>query len=130
MARLGELERKVMDVLWADFDRGLNARDVEERLPGYAYTTLLTVLDRLRRKGLVRRAKDGRAFRYVAVTNREEYSAELMREALGTATDRDAVLVRFAETVSSADASVLRDALAHATSDDPNEKVSRRKEGP
>jgi predicted transcriptional regulator len=130
MARLGELERKVMDVLWADFDRDLSARDIEERLPGYAYTTLLTVLDRLHRKGLVRRAKDGRAFRYVAVTSREEYSAELMREALGAATDRDAVLVRFAETVSSADATVLRDALANATNHDSNDKHSGRKEVP
>ncbi len=120
-----------MDVLWAAFDRDLSAREIEERLPGYAYTTLLTVLDRLHRKGLVRRAKDGRAFRYVAVTSREEYSAELMREALGAATDRDAVLVRFAETVSSADATVLRGALANATSDDdPNEKNSRRQEMP
>jgi predicted transcriptional regulator len=92
--------------------------------------TLLTVLDQLHRKGLVRRAKDGRAFRYVAGTSREEYSAELMREALGAVTDRDAVLVRFAETVSSADATVLRDALANATSHGSNERDSGRKEMP
>jgi predicted transcriptional regulator len=108
MARLGELERKVMEVLWADVGAQVTVRHVEERLPGYAYTTLLTVLTRLERKGLVRRAKDGRAFRYAAVTSREEYTADLMREALGGATDRAAVLARFAETVSPAEAAVLR----------------------
>jgi predicted transcriptional regulator len=112
MARLGELERKVMEVLWTDFGVQVTVRHVEERLPGYAYTTLLTVLTRLERKGLVRRAKDGRAFRYAAVTSREEYTADLMRVALGGATVRAAVLARFAETVSPAEAAVLRDALA------------------
>ena len=82
-----------------------------ERLPGYAYTTVLTVLDRLQNKSLVTRSKVGRAFHYAAASSREEYTAELMREALGAASDRDAVLVRFAETVSPADAAVLRQAL-------------------
>jgi BlaI family transcriptional regulator, penicillinase repressor len=112
MARLGELERKVMEVLWTDLSVEVTVRHVEKRLPGYAYTTLLTVLDRLQRKGLVRRTKHGRAFRYAAVSSREEYTAELMREALAAAADRDAVLVHFAETVSPSEAAVLREALA------------------
>ena len=112
IARLGELERKVMEVLWTDFGVPVTVRHVEDRLPGYAYTTLLTVLTRLHRKGMVRRTKEGRAFRYSAVTSREEYTAELMRDALGAATDRRAVLVRFAETVSPAEAAVLRGVLS------------------
>jgi len=129
MARLGELERKVMEVLWADLSFEVTARQVEERLPGYAYTTILTVLDRLHRKGLVRRAKDGRAFRYAAISSREEYTAELMREALGAAADRDAVLVRFAETVSPTEAAVLREALRGLKEDDRDRHVkpSRRR---
>jgi len=111
MARLGELERKVMEVLWADPGASATVRQVAADLPGYAYTTVLTVLDRLQHKGLVTRTKDGRAFRYAAASSREEYTADLMREALGAATDRDAVLVRFAETVSPAEAAILRRAL-------------------
>lgn len=111
MARLGELERKVMDVLWASMGTGLTVREVSEQLPHHAYTTVLTVLDRLGRKQLVRRTKDGRAHRYQAVASREAYTAELMHEALGAAPDPEAVLVRFAETVTSAEAVVLRRAL-------------------
>ena len=122
-ARLGELERKVMEVLWADLRFEVTARHVEECLPGYAYTTILTVLDRLHRKGLVRRAKDGRAFRYAAISSREEYTAQLMREALGAAADRDAVLVRFAETVSPTEAAVLREALSGQKDDDRDRHV-------
>jgi predicted transcriptional regulator len=118
MARLGALERRVMEVLWVDLDLSVTAREVEEQLPGYAYTTLLTVLDRLGRKGVVRRFKDGRAYRYAAVTSREEHTAGLMREALGAVPDGDAVLVRFAETVSPSEAAVLRDALASVADPD------------
>lgn len=101
-----------MDVLWASMDSGLTVREVAEELPDHAYTTVLTVLDRLRRKRLVERTKEGRAHRYSAVATRESYMAELMHEALGTAPDRDAVLVRFAQTVSSNEAGVLRQALS------------------
>jgi len=101
-----------MDVLWGSMGSGLTVREVAEELPDHAYTTVLTVLDRLRRKRLVQRTKEGRAHRYSAVASRESYTAELMREALGTAPDRDAVLVRFAQTVSSEEAGVLRQALA------------------
>ena len=46
-ARLGELERKVMDVLWQLPEREWSVRDVVHALPEYAYTTLATILDRL-----------------------------------------------------------------------------------
>jgi predicted transcriptional regulator len=101
-----------MDVLWGSMGSGLTVREVAAELPEHAYTTVLTVLDRLRRKRLVQRRKDGRAHRYFASASRESYMAELMHEALGTAPDREAVLVRFAETVSVDEAGVLRRALA------------------
>ena len=53
MNRLGELERKVMDVLWGSAKTPLAGREVADQLPDRAYTTVLTILDRLRRKGLV-----------------------------------------------------------------------------
>jgi predicted transcriptional regulator len=111
VARLGELERKVMDVLWESMGTEKTVRQVAEELPNHAYTTILTVLDRLQRKHMVRRTKDGRAHRYTATASREAYTAELMLEALGAAPDRDAVLVRFAEVVTSSEATVLRHAL-------------------
>jgi predicted transcriptional regulator len=111
MARLGRLERKVMDVLWASLGTERTVREVAGELPDHAYTTVLTVLDRLRHKQLVRRTKAGRAHRYAAVAGPEAYTVELMNEALDTAPDREAVLVRFAETVTSAESLVLREAL-------------------
>ncbi len=111
MTRLGELERKVMEELWSAMGRERTVREVAEELPTHAYTTVMTVLDRLEKKGLVRRLRDGRAHRYSAIASREEYTAELMHEALVGSSDRDAALVRFAETVSAQEAAVLRQAL-------------------
>jgi predicted transcriptional regulator len=111
MAGLGQLERKVMDVLWDSMDEPLTGRQVADRLPDRAYTTVLTILERLRHKHLVERTAAGKVHRFAAVASRETYMAELMVEALGSARDRSAVLVRFAETVSAREASVLREAL-------------------
>jgi predicted transcriptional regulator len=119
VARLGALERAVMESLWdltgpEAGQSDATARQVVERLsPGrpVAYTTVLTVLDRLGRKGLVRRLREGRAHRYVPVATREAYAAELMLEALGRASDRDAALMRFVDAVSPEEAEALRRAL-------------------
>jgi predicted transcriptional regulator len=51
--------------------------------PELAYTTLTTTLDRLHRKGLLRRHKDGRAFQYSARYSRDELSARRAADALG-----------------------------------------------
>jgi predicted transcriptional regulator len=96
MASLGELERAVMEVLWAA-SRPCTARDVQDALAerDLATTTVLTVLGRLERKGLVGRERDGRAHRYRATGTREDHIAALMRDALDGAPDRGAVLARF-----------------------------------
>jgi predicted transcriptional regulator len=117
MNRLGELERKVMDVLWGSAKTPLAGREVADQLPDRAYTTVLTILDRLRRKGLVTRTTVGRSHRFAASDTRESYMAELMIEAMGDSGDRGAVLVRFAESVSSDEAQVLRRALDDVTND-------------
>jgi predicted transcriptional regulator len=111
VARLGDLERRVMDVLWAAPGRELTGRHVADALPEYAYTTVATVLDRLTHKGLVGRRVDGRAIRFEATGTRADHTAELMHEALVTTRDPDATLVRFVRTVSPAEAAVLRRAL-------------------
>jgi predicted transcriptional regulator len=100
-----------MDVLWEKPGRRLTGRDVIGQLPGYAYTTVATVLDRLARKGLVSRMRDGRLIRFAATGTRAVHTAELMHETLLVGRDPDAALICFAETVSAAEAVVLRRAL-------------------
>ena len=121
MTGLGELERRVMDVLWVSMGTPLTGREVADELPDRAYTTVLTILDRLRRKNLVERITEGKAHRFTATASRETYMAELMVEALGSAQDRRAVLVRFAEVVRPEEAVVLRQALQDL-SNDPGQK--------
>jgi predicted transcriptional regulator len=120
---MGELEQAVLDVLW-DLDAagltaspdgpGVRGRDVHERLAGrnLAYTTVMTVLDRLARKDLVVRQREGRAFRYAPRLSRAAMTAELMHEALeGTSGDREQALVSFVGEASAEDLAALRRAL-------------------
>ena len=88
-SRMGELERAVLEVLWsAEPEEGWwTVRDVHAALaarPGRrdsAYTTVMTVLQRMAGKGLVEQQRDGRAYRYRAAGSREEMTAGLMRDA-------------------------------------------------
>jgi predicted transcriptional regulator len=109
---LGELERSIMDIIWAQ-PSAVTAREVgrliEER--DLAPTTVMTVLDRLTRKGFLIRTRDGRAWRYAAAASRDAYVAELMLEALDMTGDRSAALTRFAQAVSGSEAEILRRAL-------------------
>ena len=109
---LGELERAIMDVLW-DSTEPLTVRQVGLRLTNrdLAHTTVMTVLDRLAKKGFARRQRDGRAWRYQAAANREAYVTELMLHALDQTGDRSAALASFARRVSDSEAEVLRRAL-------------------
>ena len=109
---LGELERAVMDILWTA-ERPLTARDVQDALAhrDLATTTVLTVLSRLERKGLVSRERDGRAHRYRSVSSREDHVAELMRDALDAAPDRGAALARFLGSIPDHECAALRDLL-------------------
>ncbi|WDF34591.1 BlaI/MecI/CopY family transcriptional regulator [Arthrobacter agilis] len=119
MATLGDLERTVMDLLWATPEAmTANAlRDAIAEAPSgevgreLAVTTVLTVLSRLEKKGLVERERDSRPHRYTSVTSREDHTAELMHEVLVTAPDREAVLARFIGSVSEAEAKTLRKLL-------------------
>jgi predicted transcriptional regulator len=115
VARLGELERAVMEVLWSA-GAARTARQVADALAerGLAKTTVLTVLSRLEAKGRVRRCRDEWAHTYAATATREDYIAELMHEALGDAGDRTAALVRFAGQVSPDEAAALQGALSEA----------------
>ena len=101
-----------MQVVWAA-PGPLTARQVADALADreLAYTTWLTVLGRLERKGLLARARDARAHTYTPVGSREGLVAELMQQALGQTDDREAALQHFARSVSPAEAETLRRAL-------------------
>ncbi|MDZ5078363.1 BlaI/MecI/CopY family transcriptional regulator [Nesterenkonia sp. HG001] len=108
MATLGDLERSVMSLLW-DSNESLSANDVRDRLDeDLAVTTVLTVLSRLEKKSLVTRERSSRPHRYSAAASREEHTVEMLKEVLGTASDREAVLARFIGGVSDSEAAALR----------------------
>jgi predicted transcriptional regulator len=116
MRGLGELEAAVMDVLWR-LPGPLRVRDVLEQLAPHrklAYTTVMTVLDNLHRKGWVQREMDGRAYRYLPCASREEVTARALRDLLDSSGDVEAVLLHFARSVSERESAVLRDALGRA----------------
>jgi predicted transcriptional regulator len=113
MRGLGDLEAVIMDTMWT-WGRPSTVRDVFEFLHQQrviAYTTVMTVMDNLHRKGLLERDLDGRAYRYRPVWSREEYSARLMREALSSSEDRAATLVHFLEQMDPVEAVALQQAL-------------------
>ena len=101
-----------MDVLW-ETANPLSVREVSGLLTDrdLAHTTVMTVLDRLAKKGFARRERNGRAWHYRAAESREAYVTELMLSALDQTGDRTAALTRFAQSVSGVEAEVLRDAL-------------------
>jgi predicted transcriptional regulator len=86
---------------------------------GLALTTVHTVLTRLEQKGFVAH-DDARPRRFRPRATREDHAAELMREVLGAAADRQAVLARFVGGVDAEEARMLRDLLASpAAADEP-----------
>ena len=106
-----------MDRLWT-WHHPATVREVLTDLAGerkLAYTTVMTVLDNLHRKGVVTREPDGRAFRYTPVQDRAEYSAELIAAVLADADDRTIPLLRFVDQLTPAEIDRLRSALETAT---------------
>jgi len=109
-ARLGPLEVQLLRWLW---ERGngtvrevLEAGDVEG-----AYTTLMTTLDRLHKKGLLNREAEGRAFRYSPVQTEDQFNGEIVRSAIRHmlgATESSSVQLSFlVEAISDHDSNLL-----------------------
>lgn len=118
MREFGELEMAIMEVMWSA-GGPFAVREVRERLHynrPVAYTTVMTVMDILHRKGVLRRDKDGRAWRYWAAEAREEHDARLMAEALRSGGDEHLTMQRFVERVSEDEMETLRRAILHAGS--------------
>jgi len=115
---LGPLEQVVMDHLW-DVDGPVTVRQVFEgvgRRRKLAYTTVMTVMNRLWRKKLLQRTRSGRAFAYRATHSREEYAAHLVREVLDGAcrTNRSSSARSFLSIARTNPSSTLRRSCARS----------------
>mgnify|MGYP000990838164 FL=1 len=100
-----------MDCLWQS-EEGLSVRDVASRLNGpWAYTTLMTTLDRLFKKKLASREPKGRAFVYRARLTRTDLGVHALKTAVsdihsGTEA-RDLALAALVDALESHDPDLL-----------------------
>jgi predicted transcriptional regulator len=109
----GDLEGPIMDRIW---DRGapVTVRDVFDELSAertIAYTTVMSTMDNLHRKGWLDRVREGKAYRYTPTASRAEYSARLMREALADGGDPELVLGHFIAQIGTGESDALRSVL-------------------
>ena len=115
----GDLEATVMERVWGR-DDGVTVREVFEELSGarqIAYTTVLSTLDNLHRKGWVKREREGKAYRYWPTMTREERSANLMRAAFDAGGDTEAVLAFFVSQMTESESAQLQVALRRSGAD-------------
>jgi predicted transcriptional regulator len=113
LRQLGDLEALVMDRLWA-WDRPSTVREVLDDLARdrkLAYTTVMTVMYNLHRKGVLTREVDGRAYRYIPVRSKADHTAELIASVLADSGDRTAPLLRFVQNMTPQEVARLRKSL-------------------
>jgi predicted transcriptional regulator len=106
----GDLESVVMHLVW-DHHGPVTVRELFDQMRqdrAIAYTTVMSTMDNLHRKGWLARVKEGKAYRYTATASREEYSAGLMQEALAGGGDTEAVLSHFVAQMDGTESEVLR----------------------
>lgn len=111
--QLGELEKLVMDRMWS-WGHPVAVREILEDLQRdrtLAYTTVMTVMDHLHRKGVLTRQKDGRAYLYRPTLTRERHTAALMGEVLAGSADTAVTLLHFVEQMPPGEVARLREAL-------------------
>ena len=116
MRPFGELEAAIMRELW---ERGEPAtvRDVLAALSAsrkLAYTTVMTVMDNLHRKGQLTREMSGRAWLYRPVRTRAEHVAALLQDVLAESEDRQEVLMHFVADLDADSVAQLRSAVQAA----------------
>jgi predicted transcriptional regulator len=113
---LGPLEWRVLESLWAR-PAPASVRDLTPAFPEIAYTTLMTTLDRLHRKGVLDRIKQGRAFFYQPRLTRPEFESARAGAALRVALDGSGtalapLLSTFVDAVGSRDRAMLDELAA------------------
>jgi predicted transcriptional regulator len=107
---LGELEAAVMEVVWKHAP--VTAREVCDRMTGRwerAYTTIMTTMDRLFRKGLLRRQKEGLAWQYNPVLSAQQFDRALADSLANRilAADQDIALHAFVDAAAKVDVALL-----------------------
>ncbi len=118
-AGLGPLETRLLELLWAR-SQAATVRELQRACPGLAYTTIMTTLDRLYRKRLLLRHRDGRAFVYEPRCSRDELLSELVSghvsDLLGASEQCTVILSMLVRAVKDTDAALLDqlDALVQA----------------
>lgn len=114
MPNLGDLELQVMEVLWRT-DHAMAVREVLAELTrerDLAYTTVMTVLDRLSKKGRVTRELEGRAWYYRPAESRATLmAAEMLAALTGSVEQRADALKEFGAGLSAEDAALLAEVL-------------------
>lgn len=111
MSRVPSLESAVMQILWSAEPDALTPGEVRERLaPQHpvAYTTAMTVLVRLWKKGRLVRHRVGRAFAYAPAQSWADYGADRMASILDSVGDRSKTLTRFIATLTPSERAQLR----------------------
>ena len=129
MRGFGDLEAAIMERLWAA-DAAMTVRQVHTDLHderSLAYTPVMTVMDKLHRKGWLLREPVGRAYEYRPAISREQYTADLMGEALSASSDRSATLVAFLEQLEPTEASELRHAFDRLSGHQQSTSSRRRR---
>ncbi|MEO7134942.1 MAG: BlaI/MecI/CopY family transcriptional regulator [Vicinamibacterales bacterium] len=127
-AVFGPLEIRVLEALWSRCTPAC-VRDLQPAFPGIAYTTLMTTLDRLFRKGTLKRETLGRAFFYSPKGSQEQLLSQLAGSTLATLLPGDGASVRpimsmFVDTIGDRDEALLDDleALIRARRDEMKAK--------
>ena len=110
LERLGSLESELMEQIW--LLQEVSVREVHSKMaPRLAYTTIMTTLDRLYRKGLLCRRKVGKAYVYSPVLSEKEYQGRLTEHficlALNGGKFSHAVLSSFVNAVTETDEEML-----------------------
>ncbi|HEY2846826.1 MAG TPA: BlaI/MecI/CopY family transcriptional regulator, partial [Pyrinomonadaceae bacterium] len=111
LSMLGPLERKVLDAAWGL--KRASVRDVVDKLKGeFAYTTIMTTLDRLYKKGYLDREIEGRAFLYQPRVTQEEMQIGILGDVItglldGATRSVEPVLASIVDSVGDKDRKLL-----------------------
>lgn len=108
---MGSLEAAVLEQLWAQ-GSGVTPAEVHANLEiELAYTTVMTILTRLWKKGLATREEHGRTYVYRPAVTEAELAARRMRLVLEQTRDRQGALSQFVSGLSAKDEKLLRKLL-------------------
>jgi predicted transcriptional regulator len=113
LREFGELEAVVMAILW-DREAPTTVRSVYDQLRNQrqiAYTTVMSTMDNLFRKGWLDREKVGLAYQYVPKMSREEHTARLMHTVFESGGDSQLILNFFLDRIGEDESAKLRRAL-------------------